>query len=196
MKRRGVQRAGALERGVRFGAETREIRVCRALRELSCRLAPRARLPARRGPGDLRLRPRRRRHRRRGQRSARHAPGPTRCLRRDARPHRARRDARRRAVRRTRRRDRAPRAAARRVARSALRLPPGRDQGALCKLRRGARLLCALGQSDRPPAVAPLSGTGQRQPWPRRRDLHRPAADQFLAGHRRRLAQRPGLPSG
>ncbi len=51
--------------GVRFGAGIREIRVCRALRELSGRLPARPRVPAGCGRGDLPLRARRGRHRRR-----------------------------------------------------------------------------------------------------------------------------------
>src|SRR5208282_1568612 len=92
--------------------------------------------------------------------------------------------------------DRPPCAAAAPFPRPALGVPAGRDQDPLCELRRSPRLLRALGQPDRPPAAAPLSGKRCGEPGPCRRDLQRPAVDQFLAGHRPRLGQGPRLSAG
>ena len=77
--------------------------------------------------------------------------------------------------------------------RPARRLPPGRAADALRRSRRAARLLPALGESDRPVAAAPLRHRRRPLAGAIGCDLQRPAARQFLAGPRCRCRPRPAL---
>ena len=77
--------------------------------------------------------------------------------------------------------------------RPALRLPPGHREEPLRDLGRAPRLLPALGEPGRPARAPGLRAGGRGAASALRRDLHRPAARQPLAGRGDRLRARAHL---
>ena len=180
-----------------FGALCAVARVRRPLRKFSRRLLPRAAAPAPAGARHLPLRAHGRRHRRRGRRVGRRSASPrsttwrarsTRAVAERPPPHDR--------LRRPRRRDRAARVCRVELLRDLL--SAFRQDVTTMRypaLRRPARLLPALRQSDRPAAAASLRRRIARQSRALRRHLHGAATRELLAGHRDRLAQEPRLPA-